>query len=300
MAMKKVLITGINGFTGKYLACELKSAGYDVHGIVRDKKILADNSYTYHAGDISDTCELLKILTTVKPAVVIHLAGISFVAHGDANAIFQSNLIGSHNLLQALVESRLTFDSILLASSSNVYGNVVDGILDELTPTNPANIYAISKLGMEQTAKLYHDKLPIIIARPFNYTGVGQAERFLIPKIVAHISEKKPVIELGNLDVTRDFSDVRSIVQAYRGLIEAPHSIGQIVNVCSENGWSLRDVVSVACDVSGHRLEIQVNPKFVRHNEVKTLLGSRKKLDSLVSIRNNYNLQDTIKWMLDQ
>lgn len=298
--MKKVLITGINGFTGKYLACELKNAGYDVHGIVRDKKNLADENYTCHTGDISNVCELLEILKFVKPAVVIHLAGISFVAHGDANAIFQSNLIGSHNLLEALVESRLTFDSILLASSSNVYGNVVDGILDELTPTDPANIYAISKLGMEQTAKLYNDKLPIIIARPFNYTGVGQADRFLIPKIVAHISQKKATIELGNLDVTRDFSDVRSIVQAYRGLIEAPRSIGQIVNVCSENGWSLRDVVAVACDVSGHSLEIQVNPKFVRHNEVKTLLGSRKKLDSLISVRNNYKLPETIKWMLDQ
>lgn len=298
--MKKVLITGINGFTGKYLARELKNAGYDVHGIARDEKTLTDNNYNYHLGDISNTRELLEILTLVKPAVVIHLAGISFVAHGDANAIFQSNLIGSYNLLEALVQSSLTFDSILLASSSNVYGNVVDGILDELTPTNPTNIYAISKLGMEQTARLYDDKLPIIIARPFNYTGVGQAERFLIPKIVAHISEKKSVIELGNLDVTRDFSDVRSIVKTYRGLIEAPHSIGQTVNVCSENGWSLRDVVAVACDVSGHRLEIKVNPKFVRHNEVKTLLGSRKKLDSLISVSHNYNLPETIKWMLNQ
>ena len=135
----------------------------------------------------------------------------------------------------------------VLASSANVYGNLQPGLLSESNPVNPANDYAVSKLAMEYMARLWIPKLPVAIARPFNYTGVGQSESFLIPKIVTHFVHRKHRIELGNMDVWREFNDVRDVVHAYRMLLEA-RPVGQVVNVCSSNLVSLRDALALASE----------------------------------------------------
>ena len=176
-------------------------------------------------------------------------------------------------------------------------------MLDETTPPAPANDYAVSKLAMEYVAKLYAERLPVVIARPFNYSGMGQAESFLLPKIVNHVRRRAPVIELGNLDVARDFSDVRNVVQIYRQLLEAPTAVGQTFNVCSGKAWSLNEVLGMVRKLSGHDFEVRVNPAFVRANEVKTLLGSRAKLDALSGAAAlpvaEIPLHDTLRWMLE-
>ena len=170
-------------------------------------------------------------------------------------------------------------------------------MLDEQTPPAPANDYAVSKLAMEYMARLWCDRLPIVIARPFNYTGVGQAENFLLPKIVSHFHRKADTIELGNLDVWRDFSDVRAVVQAYRGLIEA-RPLGQTVNVSSGHTHSLREVIAKCTAITGHSIEVQVNPAFVRANEVKTLCGDNARLRGLVPGWQTPSLDETLGWML--
>lgn len=110
---------------------------------------------------------------------------------------------------------------------------------------------------------------------------------------------RAPLIELGNLDVARDFSDVRNVVQLYRRLLEAPAAVGQTFNVCSGQAWSLNDVLTMVREISGHDFEVRVNPAFVRQNEVKTLVGSRAKLDAVVGEVPEIALRDTLRWMLE-
>lgn len=299
--MSKILVTGADGFTGRYLAAELQRAGYEVHGLVHNPvasgKVAGVSAL--HIADLSDAAGLAAVVNEVQPDKVVHLAAIAFVAHGDIEAIYRTNLVGTRHLLEALAQSKAPLDAVLLASSANVYGNSVGGVLDENTPPAPANDYAVSKLAMEYVARLYADRLPLITVRPFNYTGVGQAEGFLIPKIVNHVRRRAPLIELGNLDVARDFSDVRNVVQLYRRLLEAPAAVGQTFNVCSGQAWSLNDVLTMVREISGHDFEVRVNPAFVRQNEVKTLVGSRAKLDAVVGNVPEIALRDTLRWMLE-
>ena len=298
--MKKILVTGADGFTGRYLAAALALAGYEVHGLVHMHKVGGVSGVTaLHTANLADAAGLAAVLQAVQPTHVAHLAAISFVAHGDAQAIYQTNVVGTRNLLEALVQAKAPLQSVLLASSANVYGNSTAGVLDEKTPAAPANDYAVSKLAMEYVAKLYAQRLPITMVRPFNYTGVGQSDSFLIPKIVNHVRRLEPVIELGNLDVARDFSDVRMVVRQYHKLLETPAAVGHTFNICSGVALSLNDVLRMVKDISNHNFEVRVNPAFVRQNEVKTLVGSRALLESVVGAVTPIAFEDTLRWMLE-
>ncbi|WP_269933989.1 GDP-mannose 4,6-dehydratase [Serratia liquefaciens] len=293
-AGKRALITGINGFTGRYVAAELSAAGYRVFGLGS----LPSTQEDYLQVNLLNADELTDAIAQVKPDVVVHLAAIAFVGHGDTSAFYSVNVVGTRNLLQALYDCGKSLDAILIASSANVYGNSIEGKLDESTPANPANDYAVSKLAMEYMAKLWMDKLPIFITRPFNYTGVGQAENFLLPKIVKHYKEKATIIELGNIDVWRDFTDVRALSKAYVALLQAK-PVGETINVCSGRTYSLREAVALCEKISGHFLEIRVNPAFVRPNEVKSLCGDASKLRATIGEWDTPPLEETLRWMLE-
>lgn len=291
----KVLITGINGFTGRYLAAELAQNGYAVSGTGS----AAGSSENYFQADLADRLRLKEVLARVQPQVVVHLAAQAYVGHADSNAFYQVNLIGTRNLLEAIAETAPEVRCVLLASSANVYGNAPVSPVPESAMPQPANDYAVSKLAMEQMARLWQNLLPILIVRPFNYTGVGQNERFVIPKIVAHCRQKKPVIELGNLHVRREYNDVRSVVKAYRRLIERCPA-GETVNICTGRVYSLTEVLALAKELSGHRLEVRVNPTLVRAHEVHTLAGDKRKLLDLIGDWDSLPLRETLAWMLAQ
>jgi len=292
----KALITGIKGFTGKYLEAELEAAGWEVWGIGAQEE---PGGARYQTVDLANGDLLRRIVGEVQPDAVVHLAAITFVGHGDANAFYWVNLIGTRNLLAALAAAEKRPECVLLASSANIYGNSTEGVLKESTPPNPANDYAVSKLAMEYMARLWCDRLPIVIARPFNYTGVGQTENFLLPKIVSHFRRRAEVIALGNLDVWRDFSDVRAVVRAYRRLLEVCPA-GETVNICSGRAHSLREVLSMAETITGLSMRVEVNPALVRDNEVKILCGDSSKLRGLIGEWDTPPLGDTLKWMLGQ
>lgn len=245
--------------------------------------------------DLTDAHALCNEVLTVNPDAIVHLAAISFVGHEDLNSFYNINVIGTENLLKAasLLKHK---PRMLIASSANIYGNPSTAIIGEDTPPFPVNHYAISKLAMEYATKAWFSELPIIITRPFNYTGSGQHVSFLIPKIVSHFAQKKKVIELGNLDVYRDFSDVRDVTKIYLQLLESnQHSL--TVNICSGKSISLNEVINILNQLSGYKIDVLVNPAFVRKNEIHKLHGDNTLLKSLIDLPSFIQIEDTINEM---
>lgn len=297
--MTRTLVTGAAGFTGRYLAHALAERGHEVHGLVHTHEPDLADIVRAHEADLADLDALKKVVAEVRPDHVVHLAAIAFVAHGDIEQMYRTNVVGTRQLLEALAGSATTPSSVLIASSANIYGNAREGVLDETVPAAPANDYGVSKVATEYVAKLYASRLPITLLRPFNYTGRGQSVDFLLPKIVAHARAQAQVIELGNLDVARDFSDVRTVVTAYAKLLTEPAAVGETFNICSGHAVSLREVVEMVSELSGHPLDVRVNPAFVRANEVRTLCGSPDKLEKVIGPLDSIPLRQTLGWMLE-
>ena len=298
--MTRTLITGAAGFTGHYAAQTLAARGHEVHGIVHHGGT-ADilGAHRCFEADLVDHSATAKIVAEVRPDYVLHLAGIAFVAHSDVEQIYRSNVTGTRQLLDALAGLKTPPRSIILASSANVYGNAREGALEESLSFAPANDYAVSKVAMEYVASLYATRLPLTVVRPFNYTGRGQSTQYIIPKIVSHARDLSATIELGNVDVARDFSDVRTVVEVYARLLEHPGARGEIFNVCSGRAVSIREVLEIVSQLSGHSFEVRVNDAFVRANDVRVLLGSAAKLEALIGNVPRISLEETIRWMLD-
>lgn len=292
-AGRRALVTGLRGFTGNYVARELEAAGYRVYGTVMPGQETAPDIF---AVDLCDRDALAAMVERVQPDVVVHLAAIAFVAHSDAAQFYNVNVVGTRNLLEALAAARHQASAVLLASSANIYGNASVPVIDESVAPAPANDYAVSKLAMEYMARLWMHKLPIIIVRPFNYTGRGQGENFLLPKIVAHFRRRAPRVELGNLAIARDFSDVRMVARSYRRLLAAAPR-GEVFNICSGRSHSLAELLDMMADIAGYRIEVEVNPAFVRANDVLTLTGSNAKLVQAIGAVEGRPLYDTLRWM---
>lgn len=299
--MKRVLVTGASSFTGRYLVPKLVEQGHEVHGVARPgdaNGLPAALAGVLHA-ELSDIHALQAALERVQPDWVVHLAAVSFVAHGNVRDIYETNLLGSRNLLQAIADVCPDISAVLMASSANIYGNRRTGALTEDVPPQPVNDYGISKLAMEHVAQLFASRIPITIVRPFNYTGVGQSTDFIIPKIVDHARRRASTINLGNIEVKREFSDVRGVAEAYVRLLGEPASAGGTFNVCSGEPHSLREVIGLVESLSGHRLDVAVDPSLVRPNEVRILFGDNSRLAATIGPVPMPPLSETLQWMLE-
>ncbi|MDC7682880.1 GDP-mannose 4,6-dehydratase [Asticcacaulis sp. BYS171W] len=295
---KRVLVTGIGGFAGSYVSADLAAHGYEIVGLTSSTPIELAGVTKVFQINLLDADGLKRLTEQIRPTHVIHLAAISFVGHGNVGEIYDTNIMGTRNLLSALAALPDKPQSVLLTSSANIYGNSDMGFLSETDAVNPANDYAVSKVAMEYMARQFQDILNIVIARPFNYTGVGQSTRFLVPKIVEHFRARSSFIELGNTDVARDFSDVRMVTQALRALIETSAAAGQIYNICSGRPYSLEYIIDTCAQITGHRMEVKVNPAFVRQNEIKLLAGNPEKFRKEIGQFDDYPFERTLEWML--
>jgi len=263
----RILLTGAKGFTGRLFAERAVSAGHTIHEL---------------QADLTDYEALRKEIREVAPEAVVHLAAISFAGHANDAAFYAVNVVGTTNLLDALVALPVRPKRVLLASSANIYGNTTNSPIDELQPPAPVNHYGMSKLAMEYMARTYSDRLNLVITRPFNYTGPGQDVNFLIPKLAMHFAHRAPSIALGNLDVEREFNDVQTVCDAYL-LLLAHGTAGEAYNICSGRPYALRLVIDVLSRMTSHSPRIEVSPAFVRANEVHRLCGDPAKLHALLA-----------------
>jgi len=290
--MKSILIIGADSFTGKHLTSYLKGSGYNIYG----SSLNGDNNL--FKCDITKKEDLINLFNSVKPDFLINLSAISFAAHGKVDDFYRVNTIGTLNILDTLIESKIVPLKTILVSSATVYGNQGIEMLDESLCPKPANHYGASKYSMECLVSNYFSKLPIIITRPFNYTGVGQAEHFLIPKIVKHFKEKREYIELGNLNVSREFNDISFVCEAYKRLLESNYK-SEIVNIASNRAIKLLDVISLMEKIANYEINIEVNPAFIRKDDIKKLTGSNKKLFNIVGEIKQKEFENTLKQMYE-
>lgn len=282
----KILLTGADGFTGRPFEALARRAGHEVIAL---------------RADLTDSEGLATEVFGVRPEAVVHLAGIAFVGHAHEEAFYNVNVVGTTNLLDALARLEKAPRIVLLASSANIYGNCDQSPIVEVQAPAPVNHYAMSKLAMEHMARTYASKLNIVITRPFNYTGPGQDEAFLVPKLAKHFALRSRVVELGNLHVEREFNDVRMVCDAYLHLLDIGEP-GETYNVCSGRPYKLQDIIDTFSRLSGHAIKTVVNPAFVRTNEVRRLCGSPEKLVSLLARHSQSvempTLEDTLQRML--
>ena len=281
--MLRMLITGADGFTGVHFVKQARDAGYDV--------------FAFNA-DLTNPQAVQAQVDAAAPDVVVHLAGISFVGHDKPSAFYDVNVIGTLNLLDALLKLPRKPKRVLLASSANVYGNCEQSPISEMQAPAPLNNYAMSKLAMEHLAMTYADRLPLFFVRPFNYTGPGQVESFVIPKIVSHFKRRVTTMELGNLTVEREYNDVRMVLDAYLKLLEKA-AVGEIYNICSGKTYTLHQVINTLVELTGYQIDVVVNPAFVRANELHRLCGDASKLHKTIGTHDPIVLQNTLRWMLE-
>lgn len=280
--MPNLLLTGAAGFTGQHFTEAAQLAGYKVLPLI---------------ADLTDAKAVASEIAASAPDYVVHLAAISAITHMDEEAFYRVNLFGTQNLLKALAALPNAPKRVLLASSSNVYGNALLSPIDESTCPGPVNHYSISKLAMERLTCMFADRLAMVIVRPFNYTGVGHDARFVIPKLIEHFNRRALTIELGNLEVEREFNDVRTVCESYLRLLQLGQP-GQIYNVCSGRPVSLKMAIDALKHVTGHEIQIKVNPDFIRPNEVHRLCGNPAKLEACIGKLQHPSLEETLRWML--
>lgn len=278
----RVALTGANGFTGRFVSDALKRVGAT--------PVMLEV-------ELRDQAAVEAAIEALEFDRVIHLAGRAFVDSSEYQAFYAVNQLGTFNLLEAVANKKPGVRCIL-ASTAQVYGPKAEGLISEDAPTNPVNHYALSKYMMEKGANLWRDRLEIIVTRPFNYTGIGQDSKYLIPKIVDHFRRRDNVIELGNTWIRRDFGDVRSVADAYAGLVMAPKA-PPIVNLATGSVSSIGDILEHLTALSGHTIEVQVNPAFVRRGDVDVLTGDTTLIRGALPDWQPRTIQETLAWMLE-
>jgi nucleoside-diphosphate-sugar epimerase len=278
---KSILVTGSKGFTGKTLVKMLCKKNY---------KVLELDC------DISKKKHLEDRLKNVNFEYVIHMAAISNVEYYDASIINKVNIQGTRNVL-SIINNMIDLPKlVIIPSSAYVYGVSKNGILNENSKLDPLNSYGKSKLEMENLCEDFQN-LSILITRPFNYTGCDQELSFLIPKIIHHFKLRKEEIILGNLNVKREFNDVRDVCKIYIKLIENVN-FSDKVNICSGKSHSIKKIIKICEKLTGHNINVKISEDLKRKREISNIIGDPKKMNSMIGNHIFHTLEDTLKSML--
>jgi nucleoside-diphosphate-sugar epimerase len=299
----RILVTGGGGFIGRHLVRELSERGHEVASTTLSTltpygRVAVPDVVRSFSADLDDVARLTEIVAETRPECVVHLAGVALVTHPEKIEFYRTNVLGTENLLEAVVARAAPGSHVILASTAGVYGNQGGELLAETQEPTPANHYSMSKLVMEHVARQFQDRLRIRIVRPFNIIGYGQSEAFLVPKLVRHYVERTPRVALGNIEPLRDYVDIRDCVRIVSDLTALPPERFDVVNLCSGRGTSVKQVFEMLADITGHRPALDIDPQLVRANEVWRMVGSDAKLRSIVGRSAVATLRDTLTSML--
>jgi GDP-4-dehydro-6-deoxy-D-mannose reductase len=305
----KVIITGSEGFVGRYLRRRLESSaevlGIDCSGAAVESR--------YHVNcNILDFEKLRKTIIDFCPDRVIHLAGLVHPAESmeRPREFYMVNVQGTVNLLESLRQIQPPV-RLLIVSTAEVYGGSSGAAaISESTVPFPQNHYATSKLAAEHVALQYRNVsgIPIVIARPFNHSGPGQSDRFVIADFCRQIADAELrsspasgtglTMQVGNLEAERDFLDVRDVVDAYVGLIEHGNS-GEVYNICSGTGTTARKILDTALRSTGVPVNVEVSREKYRPLRFPRLVGDNAKLKAAFSWEPKFSIENTINDTLE-
>ncbi|WP_439475934.1 GDP-mannose 4,6-dehydratase [Brevundimonas sp.] len=273
----RVLITGISGFTGLHLSNRLLAEGCEVFGLANSHDGVHVPSL---CADLGETDGIADWIHSIQPTHVVHLAALSHVV-GPALPFYQVNVLGTESLLEAIRRAEVRPEKVLIASSANIYGQTRVSPISEDEPPLPANHYAASKAAMEWIARQWFERFPIIVTRPFNYTGAGQSEAFLFAKLAGAFHRRVPVLSLGNVRVARDLSDVSFVTEAYHRLLMSDLA-STTLNICSGRSVAISEALAILRDLTGHDPEVTIDSALLRPNDVEVLTGDPTRLQAAI------------------
>lgn len=309
--MAKILVTGATGFAGSHLLDLLLSGSDELFGTYLTDKKEEYKSVNQIKLDLSNKDEVERVIDEIKPDVVYHLAALASAAESFNNPSFtiNNNVSSQINLLEALKKAELKDTRILVISSGEVYGYVARENLpiDEETPFNPTNPYAVSKLTQDFLGLQYYlaYNLKVVRARPFNHVGARQAPNFVVSSFAQKIVEiekgkRDPLMVVGNLEAKRDFTDVRDMVRAYKLLIDKGE-VGDVYNIGSGVSYKISDILDRLLKLSpkGDEIKVEVDPKLFRPLDNPDLVCDYSKLKKITGWEPTIEIDDTLKYTLD-
>lgn len=300
----KALIFGIGGFVGWYLAQELLDSGYEVYG----SDIQADNmqpEVKFYKADLLEQEAVQEVVAKVVPDMIINLAAVSSVGLSwkFPQKTMSVNVVGTLNIMEA-VRNCKTNPKVLFIGSSEEYRST-DQPIDENILLKANNPYGISKMAQEKFVEIYRQQyhMQIYYVRPFNHTGIGQKDSFVLPSFCRQAAEieksgKPGIIRVGNLAAERDFSDVRDIVRAYRMIIESGNC-GKVYNVGSGKAYSLETILEYIISLSAQEITVKVDPERFRPIDTKRICCDHHRIERELGWKPEYSIFDTLKEMFE-
>ncbi len=301
----KYLITGANGFVGKYFIEYLQENEKDAEIYGVDISDTCSSKITYKQVDLNDRFATYKILEEIKPNYIVHLAAISSVAQSwqDPAKCFLNNTGVFLNIADGVRELGINC-RILSVGSSEEYG-IYDEPMKEDFVLHPKSPYSVARLSQEYLSKLYVDyfKLDIVMTRSFNHIGPRQNPKFVIPSFVQQLvkisKNEQEELKVGNIDIVRDFLDVRDVVDAYYKILKNSKT-REVYNVCSGKGVKLRDIIDTVSKQLNIAPKIVIDESRLRANEIMSVIGDNTKLKTKLGWKQKYNLQETLKDMIKE
>jgi len=313
--MKKVLITGVTGFAGQYLAEHLlASTQIELHGTYHSdnsKGRMGDleRKIILHQLDLTNSEAVLGLMKEVMPDEIYNLAAQTSPTESVKNPseTLITNTLSQLYLFESLKELYLTKTRVLVISSGEVYGAIApeDLPVDEDTPLRPTSPYAVSKITQDYLALQYFlsHKMLIVRVRPFNHTGPRQQPKFVTPMFAKQIAEiekgtQEPIMKVGNLKPRKDFSDVRDIVRAYVLIMEKGEA-GEVYNIGSGGSYSIQEVLDMLLSFSDKQIAVEIDQALYRPIDTLEVVSDSTKLRTLTGWQPEISLSTTLKDTLD-